>query len=221
LIFGFVSEFEIRISDLIPENSHNLDTSKEGLVLNCTHCNAPLSKTAANTHSLVACAACGSSLRVDVYPAIARSLPAGRIGEALQVDKEAGCFYHPRKKAVIPCATCGRFLCALCDVALNGQHLCPACLEKGKTRHKIKNLENHRTCYDTIALTVAIVSNLIFWFTIFTAPLVIYLSLRHWNSPSSIIPRSKIRFILALIIAGAQIAGWVLFFSMAALSTKI
>ena len=79
--------------------------------------------------------------------------------------------------------TCGRFLCALCDVSLNGQHLCPACLEKGRTQHKIKNLENHRTCYDTIALLVATVSILIYWFTIFTAPLVIFLAVRHWKSP--------------------------------------
>jgi hypothetical protein len=188
-------------------------------VLNCTRCNAPLSKEAANTRSLVSCAFCSSRLRVDVFPAINRSLPPGQAGVTLQVDKEAGCFYHPRKKAVVPCAACGRFLCALCDVSLNGQHLCPACLEKGRTQHKIKSLENHRTCYDSIALLVATVSILIYWFTIFTAPLVIFLTVRHWKSPSSVIPRTKIRFILAFIIAGVQIAGWILFFSKLVLFT--
>ena len=182
-------------------------------MLNCTNCNAPLSKEAANTKSLVACAACSSHLRVDVFPAINRLLPVGQTGATLQVDNEAGCFYHPRKKAVVPCAVCGRFLCALCDVPFNGQHLCPACLEKGKTHRKIKNLENHRTCYDSVALLVATVPILIIWFTIFTAPLAIYLTVRHWKSPSSIIPRTKIRFILAFMIAGVQIAGWILFFS--------
>lgn len=182
-------------------------------MLNCTHCNAPLSKEAANTNTLVTCAACSSLLRVDVFPAINRSRPVGQAAANLQVDKEAGCFYHARKKAVVPCAACGRFLCALCDVSLNGQHLCPACLEKGKTQRKIKNLENHRTCYDSVALLVATVSILIYWVTIFTAPIVIYLTVRHWNSPSSIITRTKIRFILAFIIAGVQIAGWILFFS--------
>ena len=188
-------------------------------MLNCTHCNAPLSKEAANTKSLVTCAACSGQLRVDVFPAVNRALPVGQAGATLLVDKEAGCFYHPRKKAVVPCAACGRFLCALCDVSLNGQHLCPACLEKGKTQRKIKNLENHRTCYDSIALLVATVSILIYWFTIFTAPIVIYLTVRHWKSPSSVIPRTKIRFILASIIAGVQIAGWILFFSKLVLFT--
>jgi len=188
-------------------------------VLNCTNCKAPLSKAAANTKSLAACSACASLLRVDVFPAINRLSPVGHTAAALQVDQEAGCFYHPRKKAVVPCGTCGRFLCALCDVSLNGQHLCPACLEKGKTHRKIKNLENHRTCYDTVALLVATVSILIYWFTIFTAPIVIYLTVRHWKSPSSIIPRTRIRFILAFMIAGVQIAGWILFFSKLVLLT--
>ncbi len=188
-------------------------------MLNCTNCNTPLGIEAVNTNVLVACGACSTLLRVDVFPAIRRPLPVGRPGGALQVDKEAGCFYHPRKKAVLPCSICGRFLCALCDVTLNSQHLCPACLEKGKMRGKIKNLENHRTCYDSIALVLATVSIIIYWLTIFTAPLVIYLTVRHWKSPTSIIPRSKIRFILAFALASVQIAGWILFFTQLIRST--
>ena len=137
----------------------------------------------------------------------------------MQMDKEAGCFYHPGKKAVTPCSACGRFVCALCDVALNGRHLCPACFEKGKSKRKIKSLENHRTCYDTIALMVATVPLLFYFITLITAPLAIYLTVRHWNTPSGIIPRTRIRFILAFFMAGLQIAGWILFFSNLALST--
>jgi hypothetical protein len=188
-------------------------------VLNCTNCNEQLSRAVINSDSLAACGACGNLLRVDVFPAINRVLPIGCSGATLLADTEAGCFYHPRKKAILPCATCGRFLCALCDVALNGQHLCPICLEKGKTNQKIQNLENHRTCYDTIALLLATVSILIYWFTIFTAPIVIYLTLRHWKSPSSIIPRTKVRFLLASFIAGIQITGWILFISKLVLTS--
>ena len=178
-------------------------------MLNCTKCDTPLPGQNFNTYSLVACPACAGLVRADVYPALFRKLPRGQSGDRLQLDKEAACFYHPRKKAVVPCSACGRFVCALCDVALNGRHLCPSCFEKGKTKRKIKNLENQRTCYDSIALMVAVSSILIYWFTIFTAPVVIYLTIRHWNSPSSIIPRTKIRFVLAFIIASLQIAGWI------------
>jgi len=188
-------------------------------VLSCTKCNTPLSGQMINSYALIPCPSCESLLRADVFPALYREFPTGRSGDTLQMDKEAGCFYHPRKKAVVPCSACGRFVCALCEVALNGDHLCPACFEKGKTKRKIKSLENQRTCYDTIALMVATVSILLYWFTIFTAPFAIYLTVRHWNSPSSIIPRTKIRFVMAFIIASLQIAGWIfVFFNLFLLS---
>jgi len=193
-------------------------------VISCTKCNSPLPRQVVNSNSLSACPSCVGLLRADVFPAFYKSLPKGRPGEALQMDKEAGCFYHPGKKAVVPCSVCGRFVCALCDVALNGRHLCPVCLEKGKTKGKIKNLENHRTCYDTIALLVATVPLLMFffpWFTIITAPLAIYLTVRHWKAPTSIIPRTKVRFILAAAIASVQIAGWIFFFSNLVRLSKI
>jgi len=182
-------------------------------VVSCTKCHSPVSKQLMNSTQLDACPSCNTLLRVDVYPALYRPLPVGLSGEKLHMDKEAGCFYHPRKKAVIPCSACGRFLCALCDVTFNGDHLCPACLEKGKTKRKIKNLENHRTCYDTIALLVATVPMLMYWFTILTAPLTIFLTVKYWNAPSSIIPRTKVRFVFAALIAGLQIIGWILVFS--------
>jgi hypothetical protein len=172
-----------------------------------------------NSGSLAACPTCNSLVRADIYPAVYRSLPMGHSGETLQMKNEAGCFYHPGKKAVTPCSACGRFMCALCDVALNGRHLCPACFEKGRSKGKIKNLENHRTCYDTIALMVATVPILFYFVTLFTAPLAIYLTVKHWNSPSGIIPRTRIRFILAFFMASLQISAWILFFSKLLLST--
>ena len=182
-------------------------------MVSCTKCNSTLTGQIINTYSAVPCPSCAALLRADVYPALYREIPTGRSGDSLQLDKEAGCFYHPRKKAVVPCSTCGRFVCALCDVALNGQHLCPSCFEKGKTKRKIKNLENQRTCYDTIALMVASASIVLYWFAFLTAPFVIYLTIRHWNSPTSIIPRTKIRFVLAFIIACLQLAVWIFVFS--------
>ena len=188
-------------------------------MLSCTKCISPLSQEMINTDSLAACPSCDSLLRADVFPAVYRSLTEGRKGEALQISNEAGCYYHPAKKAVIHCAACGRFMCALCDMALNERHLCPACFEKGKSKRKIKSLENHRTCYDSIALMVATIPILVYFITLFTAPLAIYLTVRYWNTPSGIIRRTKIRFILAFILAGLQIAAWILFFSKLALST--
>ncbi len=147
-------------------------------------------------------------MRVDLFPALFREPAPGISGQNVLVENEASCFYHPGKRAVIPCTTCGRFLCALCDVDFNGRHLCPVCLETGRRKRSLKDLENHRTLYDTIALYLATVPMLFFWPVIFTAPMVVFLTIRHWNAPNSIIPRTKIRFVVAFIFAVLQIVGW-------------
>lgn len=182
-------------------------------MLACTGCQAPLGRHMMNTYELVTCPACKGKLRLDVFPALFRKQPATQNGELLQQAKEAGCYYHPRKKAAVTCSACGRFLCALCDIEFNARHLCSQCLEKGKTKRKIRNLENHRICYDTVALVIALVPMLLYWFTIVTAPIVLFITVRYWRAPSSIVPRTKLRFILAAVIALLQIIGWLSIFT--------
>ena len=46
--------------------------------------------------------------------------------------------------------------CALCSIDFAGRHLCPACLESGKTKGKMADLENRRVLYDNIALAVSL-----------------------------------------------------------------
>ena len=181
-------------------------------MVTCTKCNSTLYATALNTNKLSFCPSCSVSLRADVYPAMFRPSEAGNSGERLLVDKEASCFYHSTKKAVVTCSACGLFLCTLCDVEFNDLHLCPQCLEKGRTKRKIKNLEKSRTCYDTIALYLTIIPIFFIWPTLLTAPIAVYMSIRYWKAPTSIIPRTKIRFVIAMLIASMQMLGWALFF---------
>lgn len=71
-------------------------------------------------------------------------------------------------------------------------------------------MENKRVLYDNIALSITILPS-VFWFiTFFTAPLALYFVIRYWKAPSSIIPRSKIRFICAAVFAVGQITAWTL-----------
>src|SRR5947209_7072732 len=123
-------------------------------IVACGKCKTPLVETIFNLEDLASCPACGSRLQIQVFPALFRRLAPGRSGEAVMEESEASCFYHPQKKAVLPCEGCGRFLCALCDCELNGRHLCPSCLEGGRKKKKIKSLENHRVLYDSAALAL-------------------------------------------------------------------
>lgn len=165
-----------------------------------------------NQPDFLPCPACAVPLRVVVFPALFRKISPGAGGEAVMVEGESSCFYHPQKKAQLPCDSCGRFLCALCDCELNGQHLCPACLEAGRTKGKIKGLDNQRTCYDTIALALAVYPMLIFYFTLITAPMALFIAIRYWKTPPSLVRRGKFRFVAAIIVASLQIACWAILF---------
>lgn len=165
-----------------------------------------------NLPEFAPCPACGVPLQVEVFPALFRKTSAGRSGETILVEGESSCFYHPQKKAVLPCDGCGRFLCALCDCPFDNRHFCPVCLEAGKNKRKIKSLDNHRPLYDSIALALAVFPMLIFYFTIITAPMALFVAIRYWKVPQSILHRTKIRFIAAMVISLLQIAAWTALF---------
>ncbi len=176
----------------------------------CPRCERPLPETFFNAPDLRPCPACSTPVRAEVFPALLAPPAVGSAGETLVVEGESSCFYHPAKRASTACESCGRFLCALCDVDLNGRHLCPACLETGKRKGKLQQLENRRMRYDSLAMTLALLPMLIFYFTFVTAPATIYVVIRYWNAPASLVSRGRWRMVLAFIIALLQIAGWVI-----------
>ena len=72
-------------------------------------------------------------------------------------------------------------------------------------------MENRRTLYDSIALSLAVLPLVIFFFWFFTfvtAPMALFMSIRYWNAPRSIVHRTRIRYVMAMIFATAEIAGW-------------
>jgi hypothetical protein len=174
----------------------------------CPKCRAWLLEDVFNRHDLALCPACGNPLQIEVFPAFFRKIAPGQSAQPVMVEGESSCFFHPQKKAVVPCAGCGRFLCALCDCEFHGEHYCPACLDAGKTKGRIVALDRQRTRYDNIALAIALVPMLIFYFTIVTAPMTLFIVIRFWKAPRSLVKPGSFRFILALIVALLQIAGW-------------
>jgi hypothetical protein len=181
-------------------------------LIQCPACQAWLMEGVFNQPDFAPCPACGLPLQTEVFPALFRKTSAGQSGQAVLVEGESSCFFHPQKKAVLPCDSCGRFLCALCDCPLQGRHFCPTCLEAGSTKGKIKSLENQRTLYDRIALTLAVLPLLFFYATLITAPMTLYIAIRYWKAPGSILRRTRIRFIIAVVFALLQISGWAILF---------
>jgi hypothetical protein len=185
--------------------------------VSCAKCRTPLSDLF-NAGELRACPGCAAPTLVEVFPALFRERAVGAAAETILTEGDAGCFFHPQKKAVVPCEGCGRFLCALCDVELNGQHLCPACLEVGRKKGRLKNLENHRDLHDRTALVCATLPLLLgIWPSIVGAPVALFIVLRYWNSPGDYVQPGKARFIVAGVLAALQVLGWIAFFLFLAL----
>lgn len=179
----------------------------------CAVCATPVPREFWNREGGLRCSGCGNTVRVSVFPAVYRSL-AGAAPEALQVETEASCFYHPQSRAAKVCEECGRFLCALCDLEIEGRHICPRCFEAGVSAHKIETAEPRRVMYDNVALALATLPFLLIWPAIIGAPWSLFIVIRHWNSPASVVPRTKIRFLLAALFALAQIAFIIFVISM-------
>jgi len=177
-------------------------------VLFCTKCRNELAPDFFRSDRPAVCPFCGASMEAILFPAFFEERNRSRAGETLLVDTEASCFYHPQKKAEVTCDYCGRFLCALCEVEMEGKRLCPPCIEAGKVKGRIKSLESRRVLYDSIALSLSIIPLLIFYVTFITAPIALYLAIRYWNKPTSVLHRGKWRLILAISLAGLQIIGW-------------
>jgi hypothetical protein len=171
----------------------------------CTKCKADLPLENINAVDLPPCPACGAQVETELFPAFFRPPQRGSSGETLILETQASCFFHPQKQAAVVCGSCGRFLCALCDVELEGQHLCPSCLEAAQKNGRIKSLENRRVLNDTIALHLALFAVLMWFAAVIIAPLALYRAIKHWNTPSSILHRSKARFVAAIVIASLEI----------------
>src|SRR5437660_8891376 len=132
-------------------------------LISCPKCNTELPEFFFNHGEPARCPGCNSLVQVEVFPALFRQIAEGKSPETILVEGEASCFYHPQKRATIPCAICGRFLCALCDVELNDQHLCPGCLDTGRKKGKLVQLETRRTLHDSSALALSIVPVICMW----------------------------------------------------------
>ncbi len=179
---------------------------------NCDNCGKRISLPLPKASVRRLCPYCDAHIRLEVFPALLKESASGKVGEALIIADDSSCFYHPSKKAEIPCDGCGRFLCSTCDIEFNDQHLCSNCIEKGVVKgaekEQLEHLQKGITQYDKIALYIAVFSMFIFYVSIFTAPVVLYISIRYWKRPLSVLPRNRWRYVLASSLALIQFFGW-------------
>lgn len=176
----------------------------------CSKCYGPLPLDPLASGEIV-CPGCRAELRVALFPAIHRDIAVGPAAEQSILDGESTCFFHADKKAAAVCDDCGRFLCALCDVAIGGRHLCPRCIETGRARKTLTTFETYRTSYPSLALTIALLPLLAWPVTLLTGPLTVFFVCYGWSKPPSLTgQKRRFALLIALLVGLAQCLGWIL-----------
>ena len=106
------------------------------------------------------------------------------------------------------CQQCGRYVCALCSVEFGDHTWCPSCIASGAGRARAANQDTSRNLYDSTALILPLASLLVYPFTVAAAPASLVLSVVRWGRPLSLVRRSRWRFVAAILISLAEMAGW-------------
>lgn len=172
-----------------------------GTAFRCGRCAAGLDAEQFADATWKECPYCNTPTQIARFAAYYAPLRQADFGERVLESSEASCFYHPQKRAVIPCDSCGLYLCGLCRVEWGAESYCPACIESGQRQKTIPNLENYRTQYDSMALALATFPALGIYPIVITAPLSLFLVFRHWNKSQSLLPRTKLRFVFATLFS--------------------
>jgi hypothetical protein len=162
------------------------------------------------------CPYCGKRMQARVWPVVLQKNSA-----APALSDQATCFFHPDKAFQACCQRCGRFVCALCDLQLGAEHVCPACFDRGRAltgpEGSTAEWRYRDVLYDSITLTVGWVW-ILFWPSLIAAlPAVIFLHVKYRKAPRSyLIARSGWRFWMAyvglawlpLIFGSLFVVGW-------------
>lgn len=124
------------------------------------------------------------------------------------MEGEATCFYHAKKRAQVPCDECGRFLCAVCDLEVNGRHLCPQCLETGAKKGKVQSLERGRFRWDQVISTLLVLPLISCGFLLpLTSLAALVLVVWKWKSPPSLVHNTRLSLIVCGVLALIEFIG--------------
>lgn len=156
----------------------------------------------------ITCGRCRGGVELEVFPAQWRKVQAGRAGE-LVTGEEAACFVHTDRRAEAACDSCGRFMCALCEVRVGEQRICVACLEGGRRAGRLVQVERGRTIFALVALRVALFGLLLGPFGPAAGLSAIVLAIVGLSKPASLTGRRYLGSAVAAVVLGLVLtAGW-------------
>jgi hypothetical protein len=178
--------------------------------LNCPRCSEPIPAISAGDGQMLRCPACSATVEAILFPAMLSEPPA-RTRIQIAQGSEASCFFHARYRAVTPCTGCGRFLCELCSVNVGARLLCAECISNLRKQRGESGLVHRAALFDNTALFLVIGPTISLFFSIFTllsAPAALFISFYYWSRQWTLLGRSHIRFVIAIMSSILLLLGW-------------
>jgi len=172
----------------------------------CRKCYAVLPERKMLREGECHCLNCDRLHHLEIFPAILKEAEQGKEAEKKIMDEDANCFFHEDKVASILCEQCGVYMCSLCDLEIDGRHICPQCFKKQKDN--INTLTKRANLYDEILLSLSILTFFLWFLTFVTAPAIFVASIICWDKVKTPYRRGKWRFAVAMGIAVIQIMVW-------------
>lgn len=152
----------------------------------------------------------GHAHDIHLFPACIREKKTIRAEEILE-EGQSSCFFHPKFPANAVCEVSGRMICDLCSTEWEGQTVSFEALKSLVAQGGSDKSKPLVVKWDDVALALAVLPLLLWPITLITAPAVLVVSIWHWRrGPTSIVRRSRWRYIVAVLLATLQIIGWVL-----------
>ena len=180
--------------------------------IRCAHCNQP---HPVNDIMAVGAGKCPRCSRVSTVVAFPALFDAGNKPPPLPADPpqegDAACFYSSDRRATLECSHCGVLISERWAAQWGHQTVCLKCLEHLRQKGEDTRFQSNRVLWDNVALTLSLLplTFVLWWAVFFSAPAALFLAIRHWNSPRSIVPRGRTRLVIAIILSSLQICGMV------------
>ena len=180
------------------------------LIFKCSKCGQESSPGKNYDSSLFyKCSSCKSRNYVEIFPAVRNEIQKGERPEAA-MNEESTCFKHSANIAVAACDTCGVYMCKLCDLEIEGRHLCPDCLKNKPP--ELKTTTQKTMLYDELALHLTVFPVLFYPAFVITAPTAVVMSILYWNKVNTPYKRNRWRFVVAFILGLLEIFAIAAFF---------
>ena len=172
--------------------------------LQCPRCRGVFMVQDGNLRVDENCPVCGAEVSLSVYPRLFRAVSQGSVSQRSEGD-DAICTFYPDLKAENICDACGSFMSERATIHWSEKKYCLPCLHRLREEEPSSDFKASSKLYDKRALALV---TLLAPLTLFTAPVALFLLLRHRKDRSGFVPRAGATWWIALILSIFWIAGW-------------